>query len=115
MAGPLITAPCSITASLPVYETTEANEGIAFDRLHVIIQPGESVLFVGDDMTPEAFACWWSERNLPERVQFVRDHFDQLVRIRGERLAQLGLIEKTGDSRVRVAWDAVRAELRLGT
>lgn len=30
------------------------------------------------------------------------------------RLAALGLVEKTGDSRVRVAWDAVRAELRLG-
>jgi predicted transcriptional regulator len=31
------------------------------------------------------------------------------------RLAELGLIEKTGESLVRVAWDAVRAELRLAT
>jgi predicted transcriptional regulator len=30
------------------------------------------------------------------------------------RLTELGLIEKTGDALVRVAWDAVRAELRLG-
>jgi predicted transcriptional regulator len=30
------------------------------------------------------------------------------------RLTELGLIEKTEDSLVRVAWDAVRAELRLG-
>jgi predicted transcriptional regulator len=30
------------------------------------------------------------------------------------RLAELGLIEKTADALVRVAWDAVRAELRLG-
>ena len=30
------------------------------------------------------------------------------------RLAQLGLIEKTGAALVRVPWDAVRAELRLG-
>ncbi len=29
------------------------------------------------------------------------------------RLLQLGLIEKTAGARVRVAWDAVRAELRL--
>ena len=29
------------------------------------------------------------------------------------QLAQLGLIERAGDSRVRVPWDAVRAELRL--
>jgi len=29
------------------------------------------------------------------------------------RLAALGLIEKTAESLVRVAWDAVRAELRL--
>jgi len=31
------------------------------------------------------------------------------------RLVELGLIEKTGESLVRVAWDTVRAELRLGT
>ena len=30
------------------------------------------------------------------------------------RLEPLGLIERTGDSLVRVAWDSVRAELRLG-
>jgi predicted transcriptional regulator len=29
------------------------------------------------------------------------------------QLAQLGLIERVGDSLVRVPWDAVRAELRL--
>jgi predicted transcriptional regulator len=29
------------------------------------------------------------------------------------QLTQLGLIERTGDSLVRVPWDAVRAELRL--
>ena len=29
------------------------------------------------------------------------------------QLAQLGLIERAGDSLVRVAWDAVRAELRF--
>ena len=29
------------------------------------------------------------------------------------RLVELGLIEKTGDALVRVAWDAVRAELKL--
>jgi predicted transcriptional regulator len=29
------------------------------------------------------------------------------------RLLELGLIEKTGESLVRVAWDAVRAELRF--
>ena len=29
------------------------------------------------------------------------------------QLEQLGLIERTGDSLVRVPWDAVRAELRL--
>ena len=36
----------------------------------VVIQPGESILFLSD-MTPEAFACWWGEENLPERAQFV--------------------------------------------
>jgi predicted transcriptional regulator len=30
------------------------------------------------------------------------------------RLAELGLIEKAGEALVRVPWDAVRAELRLG-
>ena len=30
------------------------------------------------------------------------------------RLVELGLIEKTAGAQVRVAWDAVRAELRLG-
>jgi predicted transcriptional regulator len=29
------------------------------------------------------------------------------------RLVELGLIEKTADARVRVAWDAIRAELKL--
>ena len=29
------------------------------------------------------------------------------------RLVELKLLERTGDSRVRVGWDAVRAELRL--
>jgi predicted transcriptional regulator len=29
------------------------------------------------------------------------------------RLAELGLIERTGSNLVRVAWDAVRAELKL--
>lgn len=36
----------------------------------VIIQPGESVLFI-QDMTPEFFIQWWGEENLPENVQFV--------------------------------------------
>jgi predicted transcriptional regulator len=30
-----------------------------------------------------------------------------------QRLAELGLIEKTPDSRIQVAWQAVRAEIRL--
>ena len=29
------------------------------------------------------------------------------------RLVELGLIEKTADARMRVAWDAIRAELKL--
>jgi hypothetical protein len=37
----------------------------------VIIQPGETVLFI-QDMTPELFTTWWGEENLPENVQFVR-------------------------------------------
>jgi len=37
----------------------------------VVIQPGESVLFI-QQMTPEFFIEWWGEENLPEGVQFVR-------------------------------------------
>lgn len=44
--------------------------GAIYVTNHVIIQPGESILFLSD-MTPEAFACWWGEGNLPERIQFV--------------------------------------------
>jgi hypothetical protein len=29
-----------ITATLSVYETTESSEGVSFDRLHIILQPG---------------------------------------------------------------------------
>ena len=37
----------------------------------VVIQPGESVLFI-KDITPEFFTEWWGEENLPQNVQFVR-------------------------------------------
>jgi hypothetical protein len=37
----------------------------------VIIQPGESVLFI-QEMTVEAFTSWWGEENLPANVQCIR-------------------------------------------
>jgi hypothetical protein len=45
-------------------------EGALVITNEVIIQPGESVLFI-QDMTPDLFALWWGEENLPENVQFV--------------------------------------------
>jgi hypothetical protein len=46
-------------------------EGAVAITNDLIIQPGESVLFI-QDMTAEFFAHWWGEENLPENVQFVR-------------------------------------------
>lgn len=45
-------------------------EGALVITNEVIIQPGESVLFI-QDMTPDLFALWWGEENLPENAQFV--------------------------------------------
>ena len=59
------------TNALVITNATVMQPGAVFVTNQILIQPGESVLFLSD-MTPEAFACWWGERNLPERVQFVR-------------------------------------------
>jgi hypothetical protein len=45
-------------------------DGAVIITNEVIIQPGESVLFI-QDMTPELFTTWWGEENLPENVQFI--------------------------------------------
>lgn len=44
-------------------------EGALVITNDLVIQPGESILFIAD-MTPEFFTEWWGEENLPEHVQF---------------------------------------------
>lgn len=46
-------------------------EGAMVITNDLVIQPGESILFISD-MTTEFFIEWWGEENLPENVQFVR-------------------------------------------
>lgn len=46
-------------------------EGAVVITNDLVIQPGESVLFL-QDMTPEFFQLWWGEENLPENIQFFR-------------------------------------------
>jgi hypothetical protein len=46
-------------------------EGAVVIAHDLIIQPGESVLFI-QATTPDLFTSWWGEENLPENAQFVR-------------------------------------------
>lgn len=36
----------------------------------VIIQPGESIIFL-ESQTPESFRAWWGEQNLPQNLRFI--------------------------------------------
>jgi hypothetical protein len=36
----------------------------------VIVQPGESIIFL-ESQTPESFRAWWGEQNLPKNLKFI--------------------------------------------
>ena len=62
--------PGDLNAAMRITNALVLAPGTLYPTNEVIIQPGESMLFLSN-MAPEAFACWWGESNLPERVQFV--------------------------------------------
>ena len=73
----------------------------------LVIQPGESVLFI-QDMTPEFFTEWWGEENLPQGVQFVRYAGNGFNVLEGD---SLWLWNATPINRIDYVWQAAYGQV----